>query len=663
VGCAGVLSFGGFGLLLAVLGHFSAVPAFLLGATGTALCTVLARPTQHRAAKGTPATFTIPAAGMGVVALSFTIWNSIHIGHNVAVGSDPGVYVTAGRWLASHQGLLVPANVPWAGRGVTVSLASNGMYGGPHGTLEFQFAHLLPVLLAESHQLGGDSLMFRVPAVLGALALCAIYVVGCRLVRRPWLVLAAVTALAITMPQLNVSRDTFSEPATQVLLWGGIWLLLRAYEERQPAVALISGLAFGGTLMTRIDAVAYLVPLPLLAAVAWLATRSADDRRSLLRLYAALVVGVLPPAILGTIDVQRRSGGYYDALSHEMHKLYALLLLCVVLAVIVILFRPIWSRPVAWFVHRRREVSVFAAGVVGIALILAWSVRPLSKGGTLSAGVAAAVGGVQRSEHLPVRPETFGEHSVQWLSWYLGPITMVLAIAGLCWMTVVAIRRGTPAVLVILAMAAPLTAIYLWNPDITPVQIWAMRRYVPASLPLFVLAASFAIDSAASASWRLFRDRAWSRLVAVVGAVGMIVFPIATIWPVRSFSTQANFFPLVQRTCLEVGPNGAVLFPAQDSNAALLAQTLRSWCNVPVASLISPIQGTQLAAASASFAAENKTLWILAASPAGISQTSPALQPVFIGKAVSPRELESTVDRAPATYVAATLSMYGAKVP
>jgi hypothetical protein len=663
VSCAGVLSFGGFGLLLAVLGDFSAAPAFLLGVTGTALCTLLARPTQRRAARGTPASVTIPAAGMGVVAISFAIWNSIYMGHNVAVGSDPGVYVTAGRWLASHPGLLVPAGAPWAHKGVAVYTASNGMYGGPHGTLEFQFAHLLPVLLAEAHQIGGDALLFRVPAVLGALALCAIYAVGCRLVRRPWLVLTAVTALALSMPQLNVSRDTFSEPATQVLLWGGIWLLLRAYEERRPVVALISGLALGGTLMTRIDAVAYLVPLPLLAAVAWLASRSADDRKSLLRLYAALVAGVLPPAILGTIDVQRRSSGYYDALSHEMHKLYTLLGLCLILAVIVVLFRPAWSRPVAWFVHRRRQISVVAAGVVGIGLILAWSVRPLMKGGKLSAAVANAVGGVQRSEHLPVRPETFAEHSVQWLSWYLGPITMVLAIAGLCWMAVVAIRRGTPVVVLILAMAAPLTAMYLWNPDITPLQIWATRRYVPASLPLFVLAASFAVDSAASASWRIVRDRAWSRLVAVVGAVGMIVFPISTIWPVRSFDPQANFFPLVNRTCLTIGPNGAVLFASFDSEALQLAQTLRSWCNVPVASLINPNQGTQLAALSASFATEGKTLWILAASPVSISQASSGLKPVLIDTAVSPREIESTVDRAPAGYATLKLSVYGAKVP
>ncbi len=231
--------------------------------------------------------------------------------------------------------------------------------------------------------------MFRVPAVLGALALCAIYAVGCRLVRRPWLVFAALTALALSMPQLNASRDTFSSRDAGTAV--GRNLATAAPTRSAAGRGLISGLALGGTLMTRIDAVAYLVPLPLLAAAAWLATRSADDRKSLLRLYAALVAGVLPPAILGPIDVQRRSGGYYDALSHEMHKLYTLLGLCLVLAVIVVsLSARLSARPVAWFVHRRQQISVVAAGVIGIGLILAWSVRPLMKGGKLSAAGTAS---------------------------------------------------------------------------------------------------------------------------------------------------------------------------------------------------------------------------------------------------------------------------------
>ena len=475
--------------------------------------------------------------------------------------------------------------------------------------------------------------------------------------------LAAVTALAVSTPQLYVSRDTFSETATQVLLWGGIWLLLRAYEQRAPGVALVAGLALGGTLMTRIDAVAYLVPLPLLATVGWLAARSADDRRSLLAVYGALAAGVLPPAILGTVDVQRRATGYYDSLHHQIHQLYLLLALSVILAVAVMVFRSRCSRPVTWFVHRRRPIGIAAAAVVGVSLILAWTVRPLTSGAKLTGGVGLAVATVQQAEHLPVRPETYAGHTVQWLSWYLGPITMILAIAGLGLLTMLALGRGAPAAVVVVTMTAPLTAIYLWSPSITPLQIWAMRRYVPATLPLLVLAAAVAIDVAASGSGRLLRNRAWPPLVAAGGGVAMVVFPLITVWPVRSFEVQTSFLPLVERTCRVIGPDAAVIFPHGDYDGAILAQTLRSWCDVPVTGLSGPARPARLAEAAAAFQTEGKNLWVLAGTPGAISQTSAALTPVLIGTAASRRELEQTVNRAPERYTPSTVSVYAAQVP
>jgi hypothetical protein len=300
--------------------------------------------------------------------------------------------------------------------------------------------------------------------------------------------------------------------------------------------------------------------------------------------------------------------------------------------------------------------------VVGVGLVLAWAVRPLTRGSKLTGAVGGVVGAVQRAEHLPVRPETYAGHTVQWLSWYLGPITIALGIAGLCLMTVLALRRGVPDV-VVLAMAAPLTAIYLWNPDITPIQIWATRRFAPASLPLLVLAAAVAIDGVAAAVQRRRLNQAWPRLVGVAGAAAMVVFPLVTVWPVRSFDTQTNFLPLIDQTCRVIGPNAAVIFPDGDFDGAVLAQTVRSWCDVPVTTLADPLPGTPLAATAAAFQAEGKSLWVLAATSGAISQTSHALTPILIGTAKSERELEQTVNRAPKHYAPSTLYVYGAKVP
>jgi hypothetical protein len=536
------------------------------------------------------------------------------------------------------------------------------MYPQRDGTLQFQFSHLLPVLLAVGHWVGGDGLMFRVPALLGAIGLCAIYATGCRLIRRPWLVLAAVTALAVSLPQLYFTRDTFSESATQVLLWGGIWLMLRAYESRRVPVAFVAGLAIGGTLMTRVDAVAYLIPIPILAALGWVAARSREDRRSLLALYAAFLVGVVPPAVLGTVDVQRRADTYYSALRGSVMGLYGLLLVSIVVAVGVVIVWRYSPRLVGWLSARRKRISVGVVWVVASVLLLAWSLRPAGPTRGLDGGVGFAVGAVQKSENLPVNPETYAEHTMQWLSWYLGPVALILAIAGLCIMIVLAIRRGLPVAVVVLAMAAPLTILYLWNPNITPIQIWAMRRFVPASLPLVVLAAALAVDVAASSSARLFRGNAWPRRILVVGAACLIAFPLAATLPVGKFQVQANFLPTVDRTCQVIGPDAAVLFPAGDYDGLALMQTLRSWCGVPAAQLLGPATQQQLGTMAASFRAEGKALWMLG-TQAGVHQADPALTPTLIGTGTSPRELEQTVDKRPQHYASGELAVYGAQVP
>jgi hypothetical protein len=661
VGCSAVLSFGGFGLVLAIAGHYSAAPAFLLGTVGTVVCTFLGRPVRSAATPAPGARVTAPALGMCFVAIGTTIWNAIYAGHHVVVATDPGVYTVAGRWLASNSSLVVPAGAPWIGKGTFLNWASVGMYPMPNGTLQFQFAHLLPVLMAEGHRIGGDALMFRVPALLNAIALCAIYATGCRVIRRPWIVLAGVTALAVSIPELYFSRDTFSEPATQVLLWGGIWLLLRAYETRRWTVGFLAGLVIGGTLMTRIDAVVYLVPIPLLAAAGWLACRPVEDRRTLLRVYGAVLLGALPTALVGTIDVQRRAAVYYHGLHSEVSHLYAFLALSALASIVIVVVAKALPRVGAWVQAQRKGLSIAAAWIIVIGFVLAWAFRPIGPTSRAGGGVGYAVGQLQKSESLPYHPETYAEQTVQWISWYLGPVLLVLAIAGLCVLAVMAIRRGSVGATVLLAMAGPLTLLYLWNPRITPIQIWAMRRFVPASLPLFALAAAAAVAFAAMTCARLFRGSAWPRRILAAGALGMIAFPLGTTLAVGKFQVQANYLPLIDRTCDTVGPNAAVVFPAHDYDGATLMQTLRSWCEIPTSGLAPNVTPQEVSTLAASWRSEGKTLWVLG-NPVLIRRVDPALTPVLIGTAKNPRDLEQTLDRPPQHYVQSTLTISGAPV-
>jgi hypothetical protein len=657
-GC-GVLGFGGIGLLLAVAGHFSVPLALAVGGGATVAGIVVGRPRRIGLTAPSAGT-TLPAVAMCAVAGAIAFWNSVFIGHHVVVNNDPGVYAATGRWLADHNSLIVDAGAPWSHTGLNLNFQSAGIYGGRGGTVEFQFVHLSPTLLAEAYRIGGAGFMFRIPALLGALGLGAIYMVGCRLISRPWVVVAAVTALGISLPELSVTRDTFSEPSTQVLLWLGIWLLMRTYEERRVPLAFLAGFAVGGTLMTHIDAVVYLVPLPLLGALFWLTAKSSSERRSLLRLFAATLIGLVPPAVLGTFDVQRRAGRYYSDLRPQVVSLYHSLALATAVAVVILIVWPT-IRPLRhWLTSRRGAIAVVAGWIVAAGLLLAWSLRPA---GPKAFGANNPItAGLQKADNLPIQPgRTYAELSVRWMEWYLGPVALALAIAGLCFLTVRVISRGSSRYLVYLVMTGPVTAIYLWNPAITPYQIWALRRFVPAALPLLVLAAAVMLDVAVTFCVSRFGASAWPRRALVIGMSGLIAFPLGATMPVRSFQPQNDDLGLIDTTCRTIGPHAAVLFSPRDFDAVELMQTMRSWCNVPAGELRSALTQTQLATTVAGLRTEGRTLWVMAASAKAITSSVPGAAPHLLGFALNDREIQGTLTQPASTYGANAIAIYGAR--
>ncbi len=109
------------------------------------------------------------------------------------------------------------------------------------GTLSFQFAHLLPSLLALAQRIGGDRLMFSTPALLAGTALLALWVVAWRLLRYPFVALAALVAFAFVLPEVSFSRDTYSEIPTQVVLFTALWMLIDRNVLRRPRLALRGG--------------------------------------------------------------------------------------------------------------------------------------------------------------------------------------------------------------------------------------------------------------------------------------------------------------------------------------------------------------------------------------------------------------------------------------
>jgi len=663
---AAMLGFGGFGLLLSVVGKYHILLTLAVGSVLTILACTLAWPRHREVAPvdaGSTRGVRYPAIGMCIIALGFAVGNGQYAGHHATIGRDPGVYAVTGKWIAEHGNLEVPVDSGWAQAAATQVLP--GTYIERADRLEFQFNHLTPVLLGEAENIGGDRLLFRVPAVLGALALCAVYAFGCRFVRQPWLVLGAVTALAVSLPQLNVARDTYSEPSVELLLWSGLWLTLVAYRRKRLGVAVLAGAALGGTMLSRVDAFVYLVPFPVLAVLAVLVTKSPADRREMVKLHAGVLVGLLPVAALGTVDVSERAGQYYADLHSQIHELWLGMAGSVLLAGVLLVVAPLLSPRAAgmraWLAPRRSMLAKATAFVLVLGMVAAWVIRPaVMHGHTIPTQLVA---GLQNLERLPVDPtRTYSEYSLTWISWYIGPATLTLSIIGLAVVVAGLWFRRDPASSLVLTVAGLGTAIYLWNPSIVPDQIWAMRRFVPAAMPLIVLLAAASIAALGNVMTTSTLGATWQRTVVAVGALSLFMFPLGTTLPVARFEPQAGDLNVVKATCNRVGPQGAILFAANDSAGTLFPASIRTWCKVPVAVMTRPQTPVELQRLGGSWKAEGRQLWVVGATREAIATSAPGVNGDLVASVANPLELEMTIQRAPRAYAKVVLEMYAGPV-
>ena len=196
-----------------------------------------------------------------LVALAFVVVNARYSAQNLVVGRDPGVYTVAGQWLAHHHSVLIPSQ-DGVFRPGPVTAAFAGIGGTGPGQLYAQGAHLLALTSAVLR----ESVMFRINVLFGGLGLLAVYGFG-RLVFSLGWALLAIVLLGGSLPQLAFARDDYTEPLSQLFIFGGLALLWNAWRG-QAARWAAAGLVLGAGCMARIDAFLVLPSLVAFVAVA-----------------------------------------------------------------------------------------------------------------------------------------------------------------------------------------------------------------------------------------------------------------------------------------------------------------------------------------------------------------------------------------------------------
>jgi len=674
---------GSVGLLLAVTGHYRSVVALGLGLplAGTALLVL------HRGLPpgGTSQAAHRSAAAALVLAVAYAGVAGVTPSQNVVQERDPGSYVSTARWLAREGTLEIDGRgEAFDGiRGLRFSGAAVYDVGGPYppadvpggptevresGRLETQFNHLTAVALAAGYDVGGHRLMFRMPALFAGVTLLVLYAVAVRLTGRPYVALLAPALLAASLPFLFVSRNTYSESFAPSLLWAVILVLAGVHLRPRPGVGAIGGLLLGGLVCTRVDALLYVVLLLPLVAVSLGVPAAPGVRAARTRTWGAALAATTVVGAIGWYDLSARSGFYGRDLGPQVSLLRGALIGSALASAAAL---AAWISSDALRRAGRRAqhpAAVVGAVLVAGALLFGWLVRPHVETAETTTALTKVVV-LQRAAGLPEEPlRSYAEDSLRWMAWYLGTPALLAAVGGMAWATHRALRARLDATgTAVLALGLGAGALYWYDPNITPDQLWASRRFIPATFPSLALWATAAVAAVASGRraqrLRLARPAVGTLAIGVAAAV-LLVGPALTTWPLRWHRSQPGHLVPIEETCATVGPDAAIIVLG-GFGAATLPQSLRSWCGVPVAAQGSAVSPTLLPALARRLDERGYRLHLVAPDLRDVvAYQLPGGPEVVSTTAVSQRWLaEQTLVRPPEDYVDPDLALEGAPTP
>jgi hypothetical protein len=574
-------------------------------------------------------------AGTVVVAVGFALWQIRLNSPQFIVSRDAGAYLQFGYWISEHGSLPIPALLgAFGGSHPGLTFSSLGFVGHA-GAVAPRLAPGLPMLLAAglwAHGLAGGAAM---SPLLGG---CAVLTVGGltgRLAGPQWAPVGAFL-LALTLPEAYVSRSAFTEIFAQVLLFGGLCMVVDSLARPSRLLAGLGGFALGITVLVQVGSLWYVLPTIMFLG-ALLAARKPQG----FPLYGGLVAG----AACGLAGCFVLAGPLMGALMPQLGVtgLAAAGFVVVTLAGATVgLADPVRQRAVRLLARPPLQWLPEAGAVMVVAVAIALLIRPYVQ--TVRGGASPYVAALQRLTGLPVDPgRLYAEDSLYWVIWYLGAPALLLGVAGLALLT----RRCLRALItwhdptgMARVWALPLMIIgwgaltMLWRPGTVPDQPWASRRLVPVLLPGLIVAAVWV------AAWLAVRARERGASTAAVAAAvacfvaalvvpsAMTTFGIAMKQSIPGGSARATSGLAFQRTsagelaavralCGAIpGSSSVVLL---DSTAAEFTQVIRGMCGVPAAAAAAGATRVQVEAVTGGITRAGRHPVLLATNPSELT--------------------------------------------
>jgi hypothetical protein len=537
------------------------------------------------------------------------VWIALNVGYtsrNVFVYRDPAVYNVTAAILVEEKGLDIEKTESVFGNDPNLSSAGAGFseYETEPNKVFAQGQHLLPALMGLSGQIIGESRMFNINLLFGGVALMAVYGFARFIVKPRWAILA-VTTIAISLPMLYFSRDTYTEPLAMAFTFGALSLFWAAHVTGHRSLWFLSGIVAGAGLLTRIDA--YLVIAGFAAGIgAILIFAKENERRAKLKNTSYFVIGLLPVGLVGWIDLSVASRVYYHMqrpmILQELTAIFGILILVAMLTAIS------WKTKALKYVDRvtkswRKPVLMTLAFLIMIAVIA----RPLWYPEGSIVFKINNIGGMQATEVFDLKKGYKGsaqevESVTSWIKWYLGPIAAYLGAVGfILYVGALTNRKDTyllPGLFVFLSTAL----VFLIEPSITPDQVWAVRRLLPVVIPFAAIFAVFVLNEVEKFGSSLVKLKNSTLFIA---SILMLWGPLTTSRPfikAREGNTQLG---QIYSVCAALPENSAILWVGLME--IIGAQTTAAFCDVPSVGYKSVPSQVELAKAAESARAQGYT--------------------------------------------------------
>jgi 4-amino-4-deoxy-L-arabinose transferase-like glycosyltransferase len=454
--------------------------------------------------------------------LIMAVWLFFRPHQYVLGAADAGVYVNLAASIADSGGILIDDPTLMAldealqssllrtipGDGLAHEIAPQYILPGffveaePAGRITPQFYPLHPVWQAIAYALGGVQaalLMSGLWAILGSLS---IYLVVREIAGWP-VALLALVGLSLSAMQIWFARYPTTEMLTQFLLWAGLWATMLWLQNRRPRAlwGLLGGLALGQVFLVRIDTYfLLLIPLVLYLWLRW-SGRWRRDHWIFFIPIVALTAHSLLHAVIQSAPYFFTTFQYGIGL---LGRNWLLPVGSILLgsALLLILHRN--RQEMGRLARYRRPLAWLAVALLLLLVAYGWFIRPYA--GVDPINYEYWYGGGQ----IPV---TLDRENLIRLGWYLSPLGIALATAGICQM-ILTVNRQTA---VLLGTGLIFSLLYIWKIQANPHQIYTMRRYVPAVLPFAIVA------TGALFGWLFSRRQKWIQVAGLFLAIGWLV--------------------------------------------------------------------------------------------------------------------------------------------